>query len=127
MIRYDEHAEFQIERRGIAKSWVEASRRRTSRPIVIARSEATKQSSGLWIARGACHRAAPCADPLARNDVGIRRLLSQTLHFAQFESIADLDVAAAALVGPALRGGSEFEMTSAPNRAAAAAVAHHLA
>jgi hypothetical protein len=23
MIRYDEHAEFQIERRGIAKSWVE--------------------------------------------------------------------------------------------------------
>jgi Domain of unknown function (DUF4258) len=23
MIRYDEHAEFQIERRGIAKSWIE--------------------------------------------------------------------------------------------------------
>ena len=25
MIRYDEHAEFQIERRGIAKAWVEAT------------------------------------------------------------------------------------------------------
>jgi hypothetical protein len=23
MIRYDEHAEFQIERRGIAKAWIE--------------------------------------------------------------------------------------------------------
>jgi hypothetical protein len=40
---------------------------------VIARSEATKQSTlplrlhGLL--RGACHRAALCADPLARNDV----------------------------------------------------------
>jgi len=44
--------------------------------VVIARSEATKQSifcpdSGLL--RGACHRAALCADPLARND-GLRTI-----------------------------------------------------
>src|SRR6266849_5312143 len=44
---------------------------------VIARIEATKQSilpfarrDGLL--RGACHRAALCADPLARNDVSSR-------------------------------------------------------
>src|SRR6266404_9094621 len=39
--------------------------------LVIARSKATKQSSdkpGYALLRGACHRAAPCADPLARND-----------------------------------------------------------
>src|SRR3954452_13724040 len=40
--------------------------------LVIARSVATKQSIlCLWpygLLRGACHRAARCADPLARND-----------------------------------------------------------
>ena len=40
---------------------------------VIARSEATKQSilsfrGGNGLLRGACHRAALCADLLARND-----------------------------------------------------------
>src|SRR5258708_10232485 len=38
---------------------------------VIARSKATKQSSfslRLGLLRGACHRAAPCPHPLARND-----------------------------------------------------------
>jgi hypothetical protein len=37
MIRYDEHAEFQIERRGIAKSWVEET---------IRDSDATETKSG---------------------------------------------------------------------------------
>jgi hypothetical protein len=46
----------------------------TRSPSVIARSEATKQSSFLFLGvkagllRGACHRAARCADPVARND-----------------------------------------------------------
>ena len=47
---------------------------KTMPDTVIARSEATKQSSFLHgakagLLRGACHRAALCADPLARNDV----------------------------------------------------------
>ena len=42
-------------------------------------------------------------------------------------SIANLHVAAASLGGAALRGGSEFEVTSACHRAAAAAIAHDLA
>jgi hypothetical protein len=36
MIRYDEHAEFQMERRGIAKVWVEQTIREPKSPRQVA-------------------------------------------------------------------------------------------
>src|SRR3977135_657076 len=47
------------------------------------RDEAIQSAAGYGLLRGACHRAALCADPLARNDgFGIRRQFSFSIAIA---------------------------------------------
>ncbi len=82
-------------------------------PSVIARSEATKQSRSdvrqtkTGLLRGACHRAALCADPLARNDAETFALRADNLHrrFGGVAAVADVGLALRtgeihALIGP---------------------------